>query len=500
MRHRTPRYAVADWYLAAGRPDKIAGSFQHVGNVMIEPNSHSLREADRAAGRLPARSSLVIRDAYAITMDSSLGDLPRTDVSVRDGEIVAIGQDLPADGAQEIPARGMILLPGFVDTHWHLWNSLMRGLIGDGSGRDYFSVKRGLAPFYSPLDFYRAARLALAEALNSGITTVHNWDHNLRTPADADANILAQIDMGIRGRFSYGCPDNFARDRLMDLGDLDRFRAQWTAPETDHRITLGVALRGPFRTESEVYNREWDAARKANLPITMHCDRCMREAGCRRCDIASMGPKGLLGADLQIVHAIHASTADIAAMAESGTHLSLSPQTELRTMGFPKVAEMLAAGVLVSLSIDTTANPCNADMFSQMRSVLSTEMARVEDHRLSSRRLLKMATLDGARDLGIEGAVGSIAPHKRADLILVRMNDLNMLPCGDPVDVLVQAGLPENVDTVLIDGRVLKRGGKLIAADVDEIAAQTRASVTGILSKAGWEIPAALSASFASAK
>lgn len=458
---------------------------------MIGPIAPPLRETDRGA-RLPARGSVVIRQAYVITMDSSRGDLPCADVLVRDGEIVTVGRDLPAEGVQELPARGMMVLPGFVDTHWHLWNSCMRGLIGDRRGRDYFAVKRGLAPFYSPLDFYRAARSALAEALNAGITTVHNWDHNLRTPADADANILAQIDMGVRGRFSYGCPDNFARDRLMDLDDLDRFRAQWTGPETDHRITLGVALRGPFRTGPEIYNREWDAARKANLPITMHCDRCMREAGCRRCDIASMGPKGLLGADLQIVHAVHATAADIAAMAESGTHLSLSPQTELRTMGFPKVVEMLAAGVLVSLSIDTTANPSNADMFSQMRCVLSTEMARVEEHRLTPRRLLQMATLDGARDLGIEHLVGSIVPHKRADLILVRMNDLNMLPCAEPADVVVLAGLPENVDTVMVDGRVLKRGGKLIAADVDEIAAQTRATVAGILSKAGWEFPAAL--------
>src|SRR5213083_1929878 len=94
-------------------------------------------------------------------------------------------------------------------------SSIMRGLIGDGPGRDYFAVKRGLAPCYRPVDFYRAARLALAEALDCGITTVHNWDHNLRTPEDADANILAQLDMGVRARFSYGCPDNFSRDRLM---------------------------------------------------------------------------------------------------------------------------------------------------------------------------------------------------------------------------------------------------------------------------------------------
>jgi 5-methylthioadenosine/S-adenosylhomocysteine deaminase len=454
----------------------------------------ALRDAERSAGRLPARSDFVIQGAYVITMDPVFGDMPSADVHVRNGEIIAIGKDLPVANGQVISGRGMMLLPGFVDTHWHLWNSFMRGLIGDGPGRDYFAVKRGLAPYYRPVDFYRAARLALAEALNCGITTVHNWDHNLRAPEDADANVIAQLDMGVRARFSYGCPDNFAPDRLMDLDDLERFRKQWTPQATDDRITVGVALRGPFRTGADIYRREWDAARKAGLPITMHCDRCMREEGCRRCDLASMKEKGLLGPDVQIVHAVHAAPADIEAMAETRTHLSLSPQTELRTMGFPKVSEMLDAGVLVSLSIDTTATPCNADMFSQMRVTLSTEMARVEKAGLTPRRMLQMATVDGARDLGLFEKTGSITPGKRADLILLRMNDLNMLPCADPVDVVVLSGLPQNVDTVIADGRILKRGGKLIAVDVEQIAAETHDSVTRMLEVAGWEFPPALRA------
>jgi cytosine/adenosine deaminase-related metal-dependent hydrolase len=451
-----------------------------------------LRDSDRNAGPLPARGDFVVRGAYVVTMDAALGDQPNADVLVRNGEIVAVGAALAADGVPTITGDGMMLLPGFVDTHWHLWNSFMRGLIGDGPGRDYFTVKRGLAPYYRPVDFYRAARLALAEALESGITTVHNWDHNLRSPEDADANILAQLDMGVRGRFSYGCPDNSARDKLMDVTDLERFRAYWTPQTTDNRLTLGVALRGPFRTESHVYRREWDAARSAGLPITMHCDRCMREEGCRTCDLASMKGMGLLGPDLQIVHAVHASPRDVDAMAETGTHLSLSPQTELRTMGFPKLVEMLGAGVLVSLSIDTTATPCNADMFSQMRVALSTEIARVERAGLTPRRMLQLATLDGARDLGLADRIGSIAPGKRADLILVRMTDLNMTPCGDPVDVLVLSGLPHNVDTVIVDGRVLKRGGKLVGIDPGQIATESRESVTRMLATAGWEIPPSL--------
>ncbi len=457
--------------------------------------AEALCDADRSAGRLPARGDFVVRGAYIATMDSVLGDMPCADVLVRDGEIIAVGTEVVAENVPIISGAGMLLLPGFVDTHWHLWNSFMRGLIGPGAGRDYFAVKRGLAPYYRPVDFYRAARLALAEAIDSGITTVHNWDHNLRTPEDADANILAQLDMGIRGRFSYGCPDNFARDRLMDLPDLERFRAQWVPQATDHRVTLGIAVRGPFRTGPEIYQREWDAARNAGLPITMHCDRCMREALCQRCNIASMKEKGLLGPDIQIVHAVHAGPADIEAMAETGTHLSLSPQTEMRTMGFPKVSEMLAAGVLVSLSIDTTATPSNADMISQMRVVLSTETARVESTDLTPRRMLQMATLDGARDLGLADKIGSITPGKRADLILVRMNDFNMIQAGDPVDVLVLSGLPQNVDAVIVDGRILKRGGKLVAVDSEQIAAETHDSVARMLHDAGWAASPSLRAS-----
>jgi 5-methylthioadenosine/S-adenosylhomocysteine deaminase len=457
--------------------------------------AEALRDADRSAGRLPARGDFVVRGAYIATMDPVLGDMPGADVLVRDGEIIAVGTEVVAENVPIISGAGMLLLPGFVDTHWHLWNSFMRGLIGPGAGRDYFAVKRGLAPYYRPVDFYRAARLALAEAIDSGITTVHNWDHNLRTPEDADANILAQLDMGIRGRFSYGCPDNFARDRLMDLPDLERFRTQWVPQATDHRVTLGIAVRGPFRTGPEIYQREWDAARNAGLPITMHCDRCMREALCQRCNIASMKEKGLLGPDIQIVHAVHAGPADIEAMAETGTHLSLSPQTEMRTMGFPKVSEMLAAGVLVSLSIDTTATPSNADMISQMRVVLSTETARVENTDLTPRRMLQMATLDGARDLGLADKIGSITPGKRADLILVRMNDFNMIQAGDPVDVLVLSGLPQNVDTVIVDGRILKRGGKVVAVDPEQIAAETHDSVARMLHDAGWAASPSLRAS-----
>jgi cytosine/adenosine deaminase-related metal-dependent hydrolase len=442
-----------------------------------------------AGSSLPARGEWLFRDAYVVSLDDDLGDLPRADVHVRAGQIVAVGPHLPAEGLEVFDAAGMLLVPGFVDTHWHLWNTLMRGLIGDGPGRGYFEVKRGLAPYYTPRDSYCAARLALAEALDSGITTVHNWDHNVRSPEDADANLQAQVDMGLRGRFSYGPPDNLPGDRLMDLGDLDRVQRDWSGAASDGRIDLGVAVRGPFRTQPAVTRAEWRAARERGLPITMHCDRCLREQGCHQCEIASMEAEGLLGPDLLMVHAVHASPGDVQAMARSGTRLSLSPQTELRTMGFPQVTEMLAAGVRVSLSIDTTAVPTNADMFAQMRVVLSVEMARVPEAALSPRRMLRLATIDGARDLGLADQIGSITPGKRADFFLARMSDWNLVPCSDPVDVLVLAGQPANIDTVVVDGRILERHGSLLGVDAPRLKAEAVSALLGLLDRAGRPVP-----------
>jgi cytosine/adenosine deaminase-related metal-dependent hydrolase len=438
--------------------------------------------------RLPPRVDAVIAGAHVITMDPALGELAGGDVRIRDGAIVEVGHDLRG-GAEVIDGAGMALLPGLVDTHWHLWNTLLRGTIGDRPGRDYFAVKRALAPHYRVEDFYWAARLALAEAVSSGITTVHNWDHNVRGPEDADANVQAQLDSGLRGRFSYGPRDQCPPGEPMDLADVRRVASEWTPDRTDGRVSLGVAVRGPYRTGPDVYDREWQTARALALPLTMHCDRCLREADCRRCGLDRLGELGLLGPDVQIVHAVHATPEDIRAMAATGTHVSLSPLTEMRTMGFPKLAELLEAGVLVSLSVDTTAIPTNADLFAQMRAVLSVEMARTASAVVTPRRMLEMATIDGARDLGLDDRVGSITPGKRADLILVRLRDLSLAPGGpgtDPVGLIVLAAQPGNVDTVIADGRVLKRGGRLQAVDADQVTATAVQSLRRLLTAVGW--------------
>ncbi len=439
---------------------------------------------------------VLVKDVAVLSMDPEIGDLPRADIAITDGKFLDVTASAAA-GSYDlvIDASEMIALPGFVDTHWHLWNSLLRGVVSDAPGRDYFAVKRALAPVYTSDDFYWAARFGLAEAIAAGITTVHNWDHNVQSPEDADLNIRAQLDAGIRGRFSYGPRDSTGSDHPMDLEDLPRLLARWPESRTRGLIHFGVALRGPYRTPRVVWQTEWDTARSLNLPITMHCDRCLREDGCRSCGLGLLAENGLLGSDVQIVHAVHASPADIAAVARTGTRISLSPITELRTMGFPLLTEFLEAGVSVSLSTDTLAMPTSPDVFGTLRALEAVELARTSKAVVTPRRLLAMATIEGARDLGLSHETGSITPGKRADLVLIR-RDSNLRPPGDPYEDLVRQGRSENIDTVVADGRVLKREGVLTRPSdrqaVDDAARYTQELLERARSRGQWPPPGTL--------
>lgn len=433
---------------------------------------------------LPERGTYLLRGGQVVTMDPDVPDLSRGDVWTYGNEVIAVGRDLQAPGAEVIDVSGCVVLPGFVDTHWHLWTTALRGIVGPGRHRAYFPVKRRLAHLFTPIDSYRSARLALAEALSAGITTVVNWDHNLRSPQDADANLQAQWDSGLRCRLAYGNPDAFDPTRPIDTDDVERVRG-WLAVHADDRLDLGLALRGPTRTDRAVLFAEWDFARGTGLPITMHVGG-RRSDTARYADIMQMAADGLLGSDLQLVHAVDATAAELAAMAETGTSLSLSPVTEFKSMGLPPLGDALAAGIQVSLSIDTLAAPTNADMFAVMRLLLRMEQHRNRASSLDERRMLELATIDGARDLGLDHLIGSVTPGKRADLIAVRTERFGAPPEVDPVELLVHAAEPSDVALVIADGRVLKRDGDIAFFDAAEVAAAARESTADLLKRADW--------------
>jgi cytosine/adenosine deaminase-related metal-dependent hydrolase len=432
----------------------------------------------------------VIRNGHVITMDRSAGDLPRGDVQVTGGRITAVGQDLAVPpGTAEIDASHMIVLPGLVETHWHMWNTLLRSMAAMPPGPGYFRVSLGLGTAFGPEDSYQGTRLACMEAVSSGITTVHDWCHNVRSPAHADAGVRALAGSGLRARFSYGCAAGQPNGQPLDLPDLRRLHTEWDGRAGRGLLTLGLACRGlggsnPYtQVPAEVYRQEIAAARDLGLPVTVHACGPRSATG----QIAALAHDGLLWPGLQVIHGNCATEAEIGQVAAAGAVASVSPFSELLIgYGMPRTAQFLAAGVTVGLSVDTTVLTGNADMFAIMKLSLGIANGQSGDEfALTSRRMLELATIEGARSLGLAGLTGSLTPGKRADLILVDTTGPNLAVMTDPVHLLVTAAQPANVDTVIVDGRVLKRGGALTAYDPAQVSADARQALARVRARAG---------------
>jgi cytosine/adenosine deaminase-related metal-dependent hydrolase len=449
--------------------------------------------ASRAA--LPPRDELLIRGATVLTMDPAVADLAGGDVHVRDGAIIAVAPKIEAATAQVIDGAGMICMPGFIDTHFHMWNALLRPFVrADVPALGYFPVTARLGPLMEPEDSYRSVRLAAADAIATGITTVHNWSHNTRSAEHADAELSAMRDMGLRGRFAYGTPVGLADDEPMDFAGLARIKKDWT-PDQENLLTLGICSRnlgaltigGTAAASSrgvltiEQIKRDWDGARALGLPITMHTSGAS--------PITELERAGLLGPDVQFVHPLLTTPEERTILRARGASYSTSPQLESRRaaqLGGIQLGELLEAGVRVSLSTDHIAS-ISCDPFSSMRILFALHSHRIGTRvPLTLKRLLQLATIDGAVDLGIAERTGSITPGKRADIILVRTADTNMAPAGDPYEAIVSFAMPANVDTVIVDGRVLRRAGMFTAFGHPQIVAQAREAAFALRAKAKW--------------
>jgi cytosine/adenosine deaminase-related metal-dependent hydrolase len=317
---------------------------------------------------------------------------------------------------------------------------------------------------------------------------VHDWSHNIRGAEWAEAGLRALAESGLRARFSYGYQAGHPNDRLMALDDLAGLAGRWASRGAGGRIQLGMAWRGvggsnpAMRVVPALYRAEIAAARELGLPVTVHACGPAAAAG----QLRIYADHGLLGPDLQVVHLNNASEAEIALAAQAGTPVSVSPWTELQIgYGQPVTGELLAAGLPVGLSVDTTMLSGNADMFGVMKVTQACANARAGDEfALSARDVLRLATIDGARSLGLGAVTGSLTPGKRADVIVVSVDGPNLGVLTDPARLLVTAASPRDVRLVVADGRILKRDGSLTAVDVAEVTRAARESLAGTLNRA----------------
>jgi len=440
------------------------------------------RRGDAAPSRLPARGEFTIANAYVMTMDGALGDIAGGAVHVRNGEIVAVGNDVKA-GGQKIDGTGMIVMPGLVETHWHMWNTLYRSFSGDKPEEGYFPTVARFGQQMSPDDVFQSTRLAAAEATNSGMTFVHSWCHNVRSTAHAEADIRALAEVGIRCRHSCGWPQGLPDTQSADQGPIESLARDWKSWSNEGLITLGMAWRGQFRAgpiKPEVYQPEVDNARKLGLPITVHVASSRKAVN----QIESLYKGKLMGKDVQLIHTLSASPAELDMIKESGSAVSVSPGSELRIgYGYPQISEMQAKGIPLGISVDTSALVGSSNLFAVLK--LARDKAESE-FKMTARKALELGTIEGARSMGMGDQIGSLTPGKRADLIAISPNALNMAVVTDPAHLVLEATGPENVDTVVVDGRILKRGGKLAALDTPKVVAGARAALAGVRERTKW--------------
>ena len=384
----------------------------------------------------------------------------------------------------------MIVMPGLIDSHYHMWSTLGRNFISDG-GFEYFPAKWATSELYDAEDFYNSVMLGLAELANNGITTVHNWSHNNRSPQHVDAELQAHGNSLLRARYSIGHIDRLPVDVVNKFDDLDRVQAEWFDDRSrlDGLVHLGVNLRGMVQSEARVFHAEMEDMLRRRLPVCIHASQARPNSD----DAADYEKRGYLGPRFLFCHYIAATDNDRAAMARTGTPLSFSTHSELRLgeHGDPRVAllKARAAGVMITLSSDATSiAPPN--MFENMRFTWNMGIPWKDSDTeklppVGFHEVIEMATINGARALGLGDVTGSLTPGKRADIILIRTTDLNIAPLAQIETTVVQAATPANVDTVMVDGRIIKRNGRLLYFDVPKIVHSAEQSALRIREAAG---------------
>lgn len=433
----------------------------------------------------------LIKNGIVLSLDPQIGELGSGDVLIDGDRILAVGVGLDAEGAEVIDAAGMVVMPGFVDSHRHIWEGVLRNIGTDVplEGRSsYIShVLHKLAPAFRPEDAYMGNLLSALGAIDAGITTLLDWSHIQGSPEHTDAVVQALEDSGLRAVFGYGFPW---------WGKWEERQPSWfvrAATEhfstEDQLLTLALAAPGPEFTDFEVTRDHWKLAREAGARITTHVG--VGSYGLEG-KLERFGRAGLLGPDTTYIHCTTLNDTEVQMIVDTGGTVSLAAPVEMMMgHGMPPIQKFLDRGLKPSLSVDVETN-VPSDMFNQMRGVLAlqhTIAAGEGKAPISAREVLGYATIEGAKANGLDAKVGSLTPGKQADIVMLRTDRMNVTPLGDPAAAVVTRMDTSNVDTVLIAGRVMKQGGRLLHVDWPAVRRRSSESRDFVLDKSGFKPP-----------
>jgi cytosine/adenosine deaminase-related metal-dependent hydrolase len=427
--------------------------------------------------------ALLVRNALALTMDPQLGDRPGCDILVEGGRITQVGAGLPVGAAQVIDATGMIAIPGLIDSHTHMWQGPLKGLgAGQWGFADYQKTVFSMRDAVSPADIRDGTFAAGVEMLDNGITTALDFCHNVMSAEHAVQGIEGHARTGQRVVFAYGmlgAQESLEADQPWKLAQVRELHG--SADRRGGLMRLALALGSLEYTGLKLFAREVELARELGMVMTFH----QNPQG----QIRELAAVGLLCPGMLPVHANLCTDEELAQLAAVGGAISFTVEGEFgggRAMDI--VGRAHRAGVLPTLGIDIPSRVA-LDLFGQMRlafHVMRADEAAAERRVgrwplvrrpgspfTAPRHMLEYVTVNAAKALAMDGEIGRIAPGLRADIVLLRTGPYGM-SVGDPAAHVALQAVAADVDTVVVDGVVRKRGGHLLHVDRAEALAATR--------------------------
>lgn len=436
---------------------------------------------------------LLIRGGVIATCDPD-DRVVEGDLLVRDGRIAALGAIPPARGPRRIlDARGCAVIPGFVQAHVHLCQVLFRGMADDLPLLSWLRERIWpLEAAHDPDSLRASADLGLCELLKGGTTTVLD----MGTVRHHDAVFEALRDSGIRafsGKTMMDAPDAYPGLREStdaSLREADDLCARWHR-QSDGRLNYAYAPRFILSCTERLFREcALRARRRGALLHTHAAEHADEREAVRKLigqdDIDALRDYGFAGPDVVIAHGVQLTPAQRRRLAGDGTRVTHCPSANLKLgSGVAKVARMRRAGMVVALGADGAPCNNNLDAWVEMRHAALLAKRLGDTTAMPAREVLRMATIDGARALGVDGEVGSIEAGKRADLAVVRLDGAHVEPGGDVFSRLVYAAQSRDVAHVLVDGRVLLRDGALTTLDEPEVLSRARSHARRVARAAG---------------
>jgi len=428
-----------------------------------------------------------------VTMDKK-NSIVRGDVLIRDGRIAEIGDRIDANESEEIDASGCAVLPGFVQTHIHLCQTLFRGAADDLALIDW--LKQRVWPMeaaHTCGSMRASARLGIAELIKGGTTCALTMETVKHT-----AEVLRVVDeTGFRATVGKCMMD---KGEEVPAGLLEQTREsiresvalieQWHG-SAGGRVRCCFAPRFAISCTQELLSEVSKLSRQHQVMIHTHasenkkeCELVESETGRR--NVAYLDSLGISGAHVLLAHCVHLDTEEMETLARTKTNVAHCPSSNLKLgSGLARVAEMLARRIPVSLGADGAACNNRLDMFTEMRTAALLQKLAHGPEVLPAIRVLRMATIDGARALGLEKEIGSLEAGKRADVIVVNLDQLHSTPQADIVSALVYSAVTADVRTTIIDGQVLMRDRELLTMDEAGVIEEANREATALAKRAG---------------